>query len=344
MAARHAGQRGPRMASVRSRFQIGRFSWRLKWTAWVRKKPKLTASVASVLLVLGISAFLLHWFGSFSTGTAVLGTGVQPLKTDDQIYVLVDRPSVPLALEVKFDDADSRRREIQLTIKEGEELLEDEIPYQIYVKGTSFEENSPYKLDQQGECLFRFYVTPAEKVTCKKVRITEDSIVLAGDNDWQVIEGILKRNENGAMWSSIYITPAGHAWSKVDGKRTVFALPEVGTVPKISALPVEYPRVTTSDGEELFPPSLWTIVYYRELEINEEIRTIKPLPVSSDTLLWSSEMGGSIAGRGVIDEIFEEERQDLSYLLFGTAVGFLPGILFGSYRKFVLFLERNSSK
>ena len=305
------------------------------------KNSNLKAFLVCLFIAAVLVYCLLKWFASFSAGAASTSQSFRLIKPSEQIYVLVDKPSLPIDLEVAFDEGTAhQKREIRLNLSGSEDLTHDEVAYKIFIRGPAFEENSPFKSDQQGDCFFRFQVVPATGVTCAHRIVPEGGLASKAAGNWQVISGTMTRNSQGAIFATAYIEPAGLSWSMAQGKRTVFAFPEVGTVERISVIPEEYPRVVTTEGERLFPPLLRTMIDYRDLEMNEEVRTSYPSMHSPDRLLWVNDAGGSTQARGVIDDIFAGENQAVAYVFFGTTVGLFPAALIGIYRLLAKFFAQ----
>jgi hypothetical protein len=269
-----------------------------------------------------------------------------PADRGEAVFVLSDQPEVPFGtIHFEFkEDADGNRVLIKVWPVEG---TPTKTTVYLVFHGESFRSNRSGVGHSLGECNIQIVFAAKEQASCADTRGRAELLSAAPLDrlgmftDAQIVTVSTEPHAPGNIDGGFIfvIAQSSSGWSAEGGKRTSFALPEIGSPgygetdsfrPSCIGSCEERPAFKFAD-KNLYPVALQRFLasYTRDgtIALGSETRfdVIRPDPLVEGGLTWEKMGRGSIKPAGSITDLHKEEVQSQQTFWFGVIVGLLPG-------------------
>lgn len=285
------------------------------------RKSAYPTFVVLVSIVLTGVLLTAGYLGLWCWWTAVSAVPSPPL-SDARVLILTDAPNRALQLEAYVRGLDfANESEVQISVSAPQALVP--VEYWLLFEGEAFDNYEYESPDRHLDgCSIQVQVVRTDSVTCATENV-EVALGAAYSGVYQVLHATLLPG----AYHTLYVSTGDHSWSEVGGKRTVFQLPEIGTIyiPP-NARSVSF--VQLEDGTPLWiPGKLENYIEYRPLDVLEQVETVGPPLALGDQLAWLDTSESTLAPHGSLVNVTLAEQSVNQTFVIGVLAGVLPGAL-----------------
>ncbi|MEV6286673.1 hypothetical protein [Kribbella sp. NPDC051770] len=249
---------------------------------------------------------------------AAMSDAPEPLDDRGGVFVLLDRPGVPVSTEVVVRDS-----KLELRLEVGKGYAGQEVGYSLVLTGSGTAVGPDGASCPAG-------ITSATPVSCHPAQLDPELAFASPEQpmDAQVVAGRITRGDDG-MRTELTID-TGRRFAQLDGKRTYFGLPAIGTA---YLAPDERRTVSFAVGSDkaFVPERLDLSVDYGDLPVTQRAETVSPEPWIAGSLFWFAEDAATVKARGALVDAVTEDHEERTLFLVGLYVGlataFVPLLL-----------------
>ncbi|GAA1772355.1 hypothetical protein GCM10009712_20470 [Pseudarthrobacter sulfonivorans] len=314
-----------------------------------RQRIAPAVAILARLLILGALATL-----AIIASTVYDRLTAPPASADrgEAVFVLSDQPEVPFGtIDFEFkEDADGNRVLIRIWPVEGTPA---KTTVYLVFHGESFRSNPQGVGHSLGECTIQIAFAAKEQASCADTRGRAELLSAAPLDrlgmftDAQIVTVSTDPDAPGNIDGGFIfvIAQSSSGWSAEGGKRTSFALPEIGSPgygqtdsfqPTSCIGSCEEPPAFEFADKDLYPlaPQRSLASYTRDgtVKLGSETRfdVIRPDPLIEGALTWEKMGRGSIKPAGSITDLHKEELQSQQTFWFGVIVDCFRALPSGS--------------